>query len=141
MSKLSKRELATRMRILGMTFLGLFHDNRDNEVNMSEIGFEACGTIACHAGWFAISRNLSRSCIDRITVQTSGDDMAKYLGFSNRDELEIFMKLNPEIWGNKNGGGMFCHHEAFLTDLDSTPLTLEVIGEHWLKVADRIEVS
>jgi len=124
-------------RDMGMLFLNL-HESGNAKVDMREVDFQACGTVACHAGWYAISRGLSW-CVD-CHFAHAADGMAKELGFEGRKSLEHYFEESPELWGNNLAEGMFCLDEAFGNRKDE-PLTLEDIGLHWLKVADRCEVA
>ena len=63
--------------------------------------------------------------------------MALDLGFITRDELRQWAKNNPKIWGNDDGGDMFCCDSAF----GFYEVTLKEICAHWLAVADRLEAA
>lgn len=123
-----------------------------------------CGTIACFGGFYALakateeqtekwygaaisykgkviigSQQLSKSKIvsEPVSFVSGADMLAKDLGFSSRYGLELWAGKNPKLWGNKSGGRMFFSSDAFNSTHET--ITLTVIVEHWLMVADRIE--
>lgn len=126
-----------KMRVIGMTFLFLHEDMPEGEVNMMRTKFHPCGTVACHAGWFALARGLKSTC--EYGYSDSASDMAKYLGFEDRASLEKYFFEDEALWGNPDADGMFCFWAAF--GGSRAELTLETIGLHWLQVADRVEAE
>jgi len=130
-----------KCRELGNIFLAL-HEKRPNaEVHMGNGMFSECGTVACHAGWFAVSQG-KEHYLFRYNYISAANDMAIFLGLQSAAELESWAGHNSSLWGN------YCGNEIFWSDIafglphheeDTTPLTLKIIGEHWLSVANRIE--
>ena len=119
------------IRILADTFL-ILHESGAGKVDMQELKYDyACGTVACHAGWFGIAYGKGSYFFD------SASWMAKFLGFSWHYHLRRWAKSNPEIWGNEDGDRIFSDSLAFATTPEK--LTLEKVGIHWHKVADRLE--
>lgn len=132
-------------RILGMTFLGLWEDRPPNcRVDMVTTSFSVCGTVACHAGWFAVARGLSRKNLrffndEPYEFADSADEMAQFLGFVGRYSLREWAARCPQLWGNTHGEAMFYVYSAF--GVPESKLTLKTIGIHWLEVADRVEAT
>ncbi len=127
-----------KCRQLGQIFLDLHIKKPEAEVDMLETKFNQCGTVACHAGWYAVARGLNLT-VD-YNFQSSSDDMAKYLGLEGGYELRQWANANNKLWGNRDGYFLFSSSDAFGVDsLSYKPLTLDKIGNHWLAVADRIE--
>lgn len=127
-----------RMRQLGMGFLFLHEENPDKRVNMAYAEWHVCGTVACHAGYFADLRGVSiitdmfsDSYYDFIA---SANDMAQFLGFYDKGRLKDWANDYPHLWGNVWGFDMFCTWNAFGFD---NARTLKTIGKHWLAVAER----
>lgn len=133
------KNMAENARVLGMTFLLLHKESRDNIVHMGESEFNVCGTMACHAGWFAVARGMSRLSygVGAYDYNSSANDMAKFLGFKGAEDLESWAVENTDMWGNHSGSYMFCDGAAFGSSTDR--ITLDRIGKHWLEVADRLE--
>lgn len=127
---------AERARELGTLFLFMHESEPGAEVNMLKYTFHQCGTIACHAGWFAVANG--KDWDPDYSFSDAANEMAQFLGFGNRDGLESWAKNNPALWGNDFGDVMFSRWAAFSPNL-KLPKTLETIGLHWLGVADRIE--
>ena len=126
-----------------------------------------CGTVACHAGWYAYHanrRNVTwQSSRDRraytataprsnertsetynqpVTFTEGAERMAQDLGFGGEEpvrDMLLFLRNNPDIWGNPYGGTMFASRTAFM-DEDGIPprLDLSHLAKHWRGVADRI---
>jgi len=146
MNKKTKHPNVAKCRELGMLFLNLHESDPACRVEMGETRFSLCGTAACHAGWFQVSKGRSWGFLNNIGYEEGSRDIARFLGFYGKHpegKLESWAEDNPDLWGNKDGDGMFCSSDAFY----STPPTLtkphnmsiKHIGLHWLKVADRIE--
>ena len=114
-----------------------------------------CGTIACHAGWYALAKvedetslRVSKAAFEAPTL--GYDDgkslefyggvkhMAKDLGFGTTRELRAWAYNHPKLWGNHYGGKLFESAETFGKEA-GTILSVKDIAEHWLGVADRIE--
>lgn len=115
----------------------LHYENPKRKVDMVDPKWELCGTVACHAGWFAVARNKRRR-INKYHCIDSSDDMAKFLGFKDRDHFRFYFYNNRKVWGNRFGNTMFFNWKAFDPD-NNKPKTLETIGKHWLEVASRME--
>lgn len=130
--------------ILASTFLLLHKQNKTGaEVNMRCVDFHPCGTVACHAGWFAIAKGKRRIGVYEETrkIQAYGytdaaREMAKFIGFESEDAMCAFFGKHPKLWGNNYGNVMFLDPDAFNPYEDK--VTLKMIGKHWGKVHDRI---
>ena len=118
---------------------------------------EKCGTVACHAGWYALmtikeqewhfSEYLGCEYLKTSNPGCMGMGftygkikMALDLGFPCADRLEDWAQANPEIWGNAFGNRMFGSTEAFGKD-ERCNVTLAEIADHWHRVSDRLEKS
>lgn len=130
--------------VLATTFL-LLAEVKKGAVDMSESDFNVCGTIACHAGWFAISRGKNKEDNEYkpyYGFKDSANDMAKFLGFEHKGDLELYFKENPELWGNLYGYTMFYSASAFSKDysraLYTREPTLREIGNHWAQVYNNL---
>ncbi|HVW99020.1 MAG TPA: hypothetical protein VHA52_01050 [Candidatus Babeliaceae bacterium] len=134
---MTKKERIKRIRILADTFLFLHEAQPEAEVDMVHVDFNVCGTVACHAGWFAIAQGKDRT--RDYDFLSAADEMAQLLGFDSGYDLCKWASDNQEIWGNKHGALMFNHHLAFVDSPEK--LNLKAIGEHWHGVADRLEVN
>lgn len=126
---------------LGKMFLDLEKSNPGGlEVSMGCTAFNhECGTVACHAGWFAVIQGKSRMKWQgqNYSYRDAANEMAEFLGFKYHINLERWARNNPLLWGNEYGDEMFCDNAAFGKKIHQT-LTLTDIGNRWLKVADRI---
>ena len=121
-----------------------------------------CGTIACHGGLYELEHalrngdkyvfnlnkedDLQRSYLSEkneegtmipLNFKNGADRIARDLGFTSRRELEKWATSNPERWGNKYGGSLFCDENAF--NEKETTILLTTIVTWWRNVADRIE--
>ena len=96
-----------------------------------------CNTIACHAGWYAISKNLKRT-YKRTHYEDGIEDIAQDLKIDTRTLLS-FMSNNPSIWGNAFGGGMFTMDRAFRTTTSNGAETLQDIIDFWQAVHKRVD--
>ena len=101
-----------------------------------------CGTVCCHAGAYLLARRPVSSAFGVVTYNlgsyTRGADiMANDLGFEQAWDLQRFMAIHPEIWGNERGSGLFASSYAF-TPSDVYTTTLAEIIEHWKGVAERL---
>ena len=117
---------------------------------------KACGTVACHGGWYALmtartannyrwhtNENLGYKILRNdkdipVGFLAGRRQMAQDLGFETPEELEDWARHNPEIWGNIHGLRMFASNTAFGIPNDDT-MTLKQIARHWHNVADRLE--
>jgi len=131
-----------KVRKIGEVFLQLYDKlGGDAPVRMMQGAVckdseNLCGTPHCHAGWYlhAVSAEINRG-----TIFTQGSSkMAEDLGFYSENELRRWADVNDEIWGNRFGDAMFCGFEAFGVN-KYYELDLKIIGEHWIRVADRLE--
>lgn len=125
-----------------------------------------CGTVACHAGWYAFCR---ASDADVRWNDCNGDEekmlfwekpmpdsygllhsqnvswldgslmLAKDLGFLDRNDLCLWAQENLKIWGNEHGYSMFTSPLAFGVECHLN-LTLQHVADHWHGVADRLEM-
>lgn len=97
-----------------------------------------CGTIHCHAGWYAIA-----ACdLTHILSYFDGSrQMALDLGVNNPSLIEAWASTNPKIWGNRNGSAMFCEEEAFFhpTKRHNGAENLQHIIDHWTEVYERVK--
>jgi len=95
-----------------------------------------CGTVHCLGGWYAVGVcNLS----EEIGYREGARKMSQDLGFEDDDSLEEWCEANPDIWGNKNGYGIFSDEHAFTSP--SRPhgaFTLQHIIDHLEEVRDRL---
>jgi len=130
----SSNIIPENVAILATTFM-LLHEE-GGAVAMSSTNFHPCGTVACHAGWFAIARNI-RDNGTYYGFTHSADDMAEFLGFECRQSLKDFLKTHRTLWGNDRPAAMFSKPDAFGKSYYEK-LTLLDIGEHWAKVYDRL---
>jgi len=134
---------ATLLRVLPYTLDGGGGglDLMETNVSAPHHG-HACGTIHCHAGWYAVAKEwdgVSTYLRERrsVTYSYGAGLMAWDLDFDSVRSLEAWAGANPAIWGNPNGAGMFHRSDAFGPDPDL--VTLEDIITHWASVADRLE--
>lgn len=131
------------------TFFDLINHSEDESavVDMSEpsvpdLRKHSCGTEACHAGWFGAYYCKHNPVGDFMNYS---EIIANSLGFRDtkdeeaRNRMLQYFEDNPDIWGNKFGGGMFTGARAFRKE-EGKPITLKVIAEHWYKVAERLQV-
>jgi len=136
---MTKETRVEKMRELGKLFIKLHIDKPEARVNMVETNFNVCGTVACHAGWYAVANGISIDYDKDYDFESSANEMAEFLGFSDQTSLAVWAGDKSIIWGNNSGSEMFYGAEAF--GENESKLTLNVIGKHWLGVADRLEQS
>lgn len=119
-----------------------------------------CGTVHCHAGWYLLGKkwNLHSQFLTHYNIfkkalgiqrpysySDGAEEMAKDLGFNEREELEDWAENNPSIWGNEFGINMFFEECAFTgrifnyCETDTPTITLKDIIKHWKGVHDRLE--
>jgi len=96
-----------------------------------------CGTIHCHAGWYAVAVcNLK----ERLNY-TSGVERLQYdLGFETYYTIEIWAEQYSNIWGNGFGRAMFSDALAFYHQ-EKRPngaKDLNDIINHWQEVGERL---
>ena len=100
-----------------------------------------CGTIHCHAGWYALAHSwdLKSHYLDdgseTVTYSKGMGNMRRDLGLGSRGSLEEWAQSNPEIWGNEYGDYMFASRRAFNYE---GKLTLQKIVDHWGEVGMRL---
>ena len=129
----------------------LSDDVKDWDVKMESGEKPTCETPGCHAGLISIVaqdlpelqeiyKNLhllecapASGSENQYIFYVWGRALAIFLGFKCGNELEIWARKNPELWGNKYGYYMFCAFLAFAEDL-SKEITHRDIIEHWKKV-------
>jgi len=134
-------------RILGDFFLNIQESAPSAKIDMQDTRWSGsdCGTTGCHAGWFAWARSkvhfvdYDHANIKYYVYNYSANEMAEFLGFEDRYELEYWGENNEKIWGNSFGDDMFTSAKAFGKENCNDSLSLKTIGLHWLKVADRAE--
>ena len=134
-----------RCKDLGALFLMIDGEPSKKELRMMKIDWPnknldnnvegACGTAACHAGWFAWASEKNNEFDGSFGM--AADKLAKFIGVDDRETLQSWAGNNWFLWGNKDGRWMFEGYWCFSTD-GRVP-TLKDIGIHWLKVAERIE--
>ena len=115
---------------------------------------DPCGTIACHAGWYALHKfredsvwsefeDDMKALVRRgyfVSWFDGASAMAGDLGFDNVGSLTLWADMNPDLWGNDFGRHMFASAMAFgNTPVEDNETTLSHIAEHWRSVADRLE--
>ena len=120
-----------------------------------------CGTIACHAGWYAVAKlHVLGSGFywedaedrEQIKILMAGVDVVNYgfgagslaydLGFKDEYDLQEWAASNPSIWGNCHGYHMFINPWAFKSgDVDDErPFDLRYVRDHWDAVRRRLDV-
>lgn len=97
-----------------------------------------CGTIHCVGGWYVYAnfhrKFIKERCIDHVLDYNDGADlMALDLGFKISPDLRCWAYCNPEIWGNRFGGGMFSNRQAW-----GFSRTLKDVVEHLKDVQKRL---
>lgn len=107
------------------------------ECNLAMRNGSLCGTVHCHAGWYAIAKGMSseddENCVDE------ANQMASDLGFSGMQDLMDWAQSNPRLWGTPSGHGMFCAAEAFESDTrPDGAKCLQDIVDHWKEVQSRL---
>lgn len=103
-----------------------------------------CGTIHCHAGWYLLAKkwDLKSHYLDDgsgiVSYLGGVVTMCRDLGFDTENDLLLWAKWNPEIWGNEYGERMFCSSLAFNYE---EGLTLQKIVDHWGEVGMRLLIA
>lgn len=119
--------------------------NEENNVDMGispvKGAFEKCGTILCHGGWYTVASCILLPFISA-SYERGADKMARHLGFKDMIGLQRWANKNPEIWGNRYGGDMFCSKSAFFgkrtLSEEDTKFSLQTIINHWKGVYQRL---
>lgn len=135
------------------------------KINMSQedILKTECGTVACHAGLYALATTESKhwklawNVVDKdyvvhphfylsidddgttVGYERGADLLATDLGFRDALELQIWANQNPDMWGYEDGYFMFsAEGNCAFGKKDDETLTSPDIISHWRSVADRI---
>ena len=117
---------------------------REWHLNMSETRVNncghKCGTIHCHAGWYAIAKNLHEK--REVSFTHGAIQMSIDLGHKGDMDSSLinWADKNPEIWGNNDGDGMFSTRRAFShpTKRPEGAENLQHIIDHWTEVYERV---
>ena len=94
-----------------------------------------CGTIHCHAGWYALAHSWDLKShylngrFEFVTDLTGVGNMCRDLGFDTEQGLLLWARCNPEIWGNEYGDYMFASRRAFNYTGNLTLQKLWITGE------------
>jgi len=119
-----------RCRIIGMIFLFL-HCSEDNKVcECPGLSFSLC-----------VFTQKQRDSLGFNIHERAANEWAEFLGFESRQHMESFFGKNETLWGNDKGYDMFYEPLWAYDAWDKPRLTLEMIGIHWLEVAERIEIE
>jgi hypothetical protein len=96
-----------------------------------------CGTVHCHAGWFAVAVcDLNK----RLDYSHGRDAMAEILGLRPEDITQWAHRF-PDVWGNNFGLYMFGASYAFFHS-EKRPdgaVHLQHIVDHWTDVYERLK--
>lgn len=93
------------------------------------------GTCHCFAGWYGvINRHIFDPSDRRWFYLDAVDYIARLCGFVTRYEMMDWAEQNADIWGNSNGGAMFCDEVAF-----NNAKSLNGIIKHLRGVIKRLE--
>ena len=139
----------------------------DGDVRRSHDYDHPCKTVACHGGFWALHEiealrgyKKVKKVLDKYTAEesvslcdpfdllhelgfsTGSEQLAQFLGFVYRDDLEDWASKNPLIWGTCTGGGMFYVMRAFSRKCPREGgfrNQLDRIGCHWKAVGDRVK--
>ena len=114
---------------------------------------ESLGACGCHGSWFAVAHlylenadgDIDQAASDASTDKTGyregATHLAVTLGFDAEDDpigaISQYYREHAKIWGNRDGWKMFQNASAF--GVTAKALTLDVLAEHWSKVADNTE--
>lgn len=124
---------------------------RMDTTTVCDIGYK-CGTIHCHAGWYAVERYDWRlyKKHDRVSfwhgIKLMCDDMGlfpektDYLSYyAGNSPLCKWVKANPELWGSECGE-IFASAMAFYHPIkrQNGAENLQHIIDHWTEVYDRV---
>lgn len=115
---------AKRARELGTLFLFMHESAPGAEVDMLKYTFHQCGTIACHAGWFAVAMGKNQTWY--YNYESAADEMAQFLGFGNhkfaeKRAKEVLGMLESAYCLKKNKNGSPAHPLYISAD---SPLTI-----------------
>lgn len=99
-----------------------------------------CGSVHCHAGWYAIAKGLHRGGIVNFMngSQAMGEDL---FNISGGIRIMAWAHVNPAIWGNTDGEYIFAHAMAFKSaSRPNGAQTLADIIDHWQEVYERLVI-
>ena len=162
----NKHPTPNNIRMVANKLERMIPETRQGNINMRECDIykepDACGTIACLGGFYALEHALEnkdnydfipcsaneksvsylhkkpiRCSSDPIEWEDGAERMAHDLGFGCREELQIWASTHPDLWGNECGDHMFMSGSAF-GEKDSLIKLLDIVL-WWRRVADRIE--
>ncbi len=130
---------AVNFRAVGATFKGLPETHPGATVNIHKYFAEEhdCGTVACIAGWYGFSKGIDNY---RQGYAQGATKLARDLGFDDAMALADFFDKYPSIWGNKYGRLLCSSNVAYGVSV-SKELTLDVVGDFYNAVADRIDIE
>lgn len=114
-------------------------DTANLDMMETQLG-EACGTVHCLAGWYAIA---TCPVITHTTNFYVGViNMAMDLGFTDSRHIIQWAMCNRYTWGNASGESMFTSKMAFYnpTKRPDGAKTLQHIVDHLEEVRDRLPV-
>lgn len=112
----------------------------------------ACGTVHCHAGWYAAVNIKKFPSLSHLTFFDGANlltrDIFPELNEIDQSTLYVDRNLpkwatdNPQIWGNEDGGTMFCDEYAFYheTKRPEGAKSVQDIIDHWQEVYERLLV-
>lgn len=98
----------------------------------------SCGTVACHAGWYALSRHLEGRTHRKAGCTYYGGAILLRSDLGLGEWPDKWANRNPDIWGNDRGSYMFSDPIAF--SKSKTTITLQAIVDWWEDVAWRLLV-
>lgn len=100
----------------------------------------ACGSVHCHAGWYAIAKGLHRKGF--VSFGDGSREMAQdLLSMSTSLGVIAWAERNSIIWGNKYGNYIFAHALAFKSaKRPNGAQTLADIVDHWQEVYERLVI-
>ncbi len=106
-------------------------------------GSHTCGTVHCHAGWYAIANKEKIGFTHKdgyVGFDKGYNVMCADLGFKYDKGLRLWADQNPEIWGNDSGERMFYSAGAFIHPIKrpNGALNLQHIIDHWQEVYERL---
>lgn len=97
-----------------------------------------CGTIHCHAGWYAVAVcDLSAD----LNFRNGANILAEHLGYD--DLFDIMNNMDKKIWGNDFAIQMFTREIAFYHP-EKRPHgaeNLQHIIDHWTEVYERVKTK
>ena len=127
---------------------------KNSQIDMGEVWVQKefiheCGTVHCHAGWYAVAHAIKDPSIIEngkyVGYETGAKLMAEDLRIISCKHLLTWADVYPEIWGNKYGEDMFSDNWAFVCNtVDENGGGKEIEGmesiiQHWEGVRDRLK--